>query len=33
MVIGSIDDGGWRTSFSPLTRSFIKPADESFVGE
>ena len=33
MVIGSIDDGGWRTSFSPLTRSFIKAADESFVGE
>jgi hypothetical protein len=33
MVIGSIDDGGWRTSFSPVTRSFIKTADESFVGE
>ena len=31
-VIGSIDDGGWR-AFSPLTRSFIKSADGSFVGE
>jgi hypothetical protein len=33
MVIGSIDDGGLWTSFSPVTRSFIKAADESFVGE
>ena len=33
MVIGSIDDGGLLTSFSPVTRSFIKAADESFVGE
>jgi len=31
-VIGSIDDGGWR-AFLPLTRSFIKSADGSFVGE
>jgi hypothetical protein len=31
-VMGSIDDGGWR-AFAPLTRSFIKAADESFVGE
>ncbi len=31
-VIGSIDDGGWR-AFVPLTRSFIKAADGSFVGE
>jgi hypothetical protein len=32
-VIGSIDDGGWWASFSPLTRSFIKAADGSVVGE
>jgi hypothetical protein len=32
LVIGSIDDGGWR-AFVPLTRSFIKGADGSFVGE
>ena len=32
LVMGSIDDGGWR-AFAPLTRSFIKAADESFVGE
>jgi hypothetical protein len=32
IVVGSIDDGGWR-AFAPLTRSFIKAADESFVGE
>ena len=32
LVIGSIDDGGWR-AFLPLTRSFIKGADGSFVGE
>jgi len=31
-VIGSIDDGGWR-SFVPLTRSLIKAADGRFVGE
>ncbi|HYN06389.1 MAG TPA: hypothetical protein VES67_03270 [Vicinamibacterales bacterium] len=31
-VIGSIDDGGWR-AFVPVTRSFIKSADESFVDE
>ena len=32
LVMGSIDDGGWR-AFSPLTRSFIKAPDGSFVGE
>jgi hypothetical protein len=32
LVVGSIDDGGWR-AFVPLTRSFIKSADGSFVGE
>jgi len=32
LVMGSIDDGGWR-AFLPLTRSFIKAADGSFVGE
>jgi hypothetical protein len=31
-VIGSIDDGGWR-AFVPLTTSFIKAPDGSFVGE
>jgi hypothetical protein len=29
-VIGSIDDGQWRV-FVPLTRSFIKAPDDSFV--
>ena len=33
MIIGAIDDGGLLSSFSPVTRSFIKAADESFVGE
>jgi hypothetical protein len=32
LVMGSIDDGGWR-AVSPLTRSFIKSPDGSFVGE
>ncbi len=32
LVMGSIDDGGWR-AFVPITRAFIKCADESFVGE
>ena len=31
-VLGSIDDGGWRACF-PLTESFIKAPDGSFVGE
>jgi hypothetical protein len=31
-VMGSIDDGGWRAVL-PLTRSFIKPADDLCVGE
>jgi hypothetical protein len=31
-VIGSIDDGGFR-AFAPLTDSFIKAPDGSFVGE
>jgi hypothetical protein len=31
-VIGSIDDGGWR-SFSPISDSFIMREDGSFVGE
>ena len=31
-VIAGIDDGGLR-AFYPLTQSFIKAADESFVGE
>jgi hypothetical protein len=32
LVMGSIDDGGWR-AFVPLNRSFIKAPDGSFVGE
>jgi hypothetical protein len=32
LVTGSIDDGGWR-AFVPITQSFIKSADDSFVGE
>jgi hypothetical protein len=32
LVIGSVDDGGWR-AFAPLTRSFIRAPDGSFVGE
>jgi hypothetical protein len=31
-VIGMIDDGGWR-AFSPLSDSFIKAPDGSFVDE
>ena len=31
-VMGAIDDGGWR-AFMPLTQSFIKSPDGSFVGE
>ena len=31
-VMASVDDGGWR-SFAPITRSFIKAADGTFVGE
>ena len=32
LVMGSIDDGGWR-AFSPLSDSFILSPDGSFVGE
>lgn len=32
LVIGSIDDGGWR-AWSPLSKSFIKAPDGRFVGE
>jgi hypothetical protein len=32
LVLGAIDDGRWR-AFAPLTRDFIEPQDESFVGE
>jgi len=31
-VVGSVDDAGWR-AFVPITRSFIKAGDGSFVGE
>jgi hypothetical protein len=33
LVLGGIDDGGWRSSFSPLNDSFIVAPDGSFVGE
>jgi hypothetical protein len=32
MVLGAIDDGGWR-AFSPLSDSFIMRSDGTFVGE
>jgi hypothetical protein len=32
LVMGSIDDGGWR-AFSPLCDDFILAPDGSFVGE
>jgi hypothetical protein len=32
LVMGGVDDGGWR-AFAPLSRSFIKAPDGSFVGE
>jgi hypothetical protein len=32
LVMGAIDDGGWR-AFAPLTQGFIKRPDGSFVGE
>jgi hypothetical protein len=32
MVLGAIDDGGWR-AFSPLSDSFIISPDGTFVGE
>ena len=31
-VVGSVDDGGWRT-FCPFTESFIKSPSNEFVGE
>jgi len=33
MVMVGVDDGGFRSSFSPVTRSFITTGDGSFVGE
>jgi len=32
-VIASIDDGGFTTSFTPLTSDFIKSPGGTFVGE
>lgn len=32
LVMGSIDDGGWR-AFAPLSDSFIMAPDGTFVGE
>ena|SRR3990167_7716549 len=31
-VIGNIDDGRWR-AFMPISRSFIKAPDNTFIGE
>lgn len=31
-VLGCIDDGGWR-AYVPMSDSFIKAPDESFVGD
>jgi hypothetical protein len=33
LVIVGVDDGGWRSSFSPVHRSFIISSDGSFIGE
>jgi hypothetical protein len=33
LVMVGVDDGGWRSSFSPVNRSFITTGDGSFVGE
>lgn len=32
-VIGGIDDGGFRSAFSPLTDDFIMTPDGEFLGE
>ena len=32
-VIVGVDDGGFRSSFSPVSRSFIITSDGSFIGE
>ncbi len=32
-LIIAVDDGGWRTSFSPLSTDFIIAPDGTFVGE
>jgi hypothetical protein len=33
MVIVGVDDGGLRSSFSPVNRSFIISSDGTFIGE
>jgi hypothetical protein len=33
MVMVGVDDGGFRSSFSPVNRSFIITSDGSFIGE
>jgi hypothetical protein len=33
MVIIGVDDGGWRSSFSPVSRSFIIASDGTFIVE
>ena len=32
-VMASIDDGGFFSSFSPLTQDFIKTSNNAFLGE
>jgi hypothetical protein len=33
LVMIGVDDGGWRSSFSPVARSFIITSDGTFIGE
>jgi hypothetical protein len=33
LVMIGVDDGGFRSSFTPVTQSFITTGDGSFVGE
>ena len=32
-VLGSVNDGSWRTFMSPLSEDFIKSSDGTLVGE
>jgi hypothetical protein len=33
LVMVGVDDGGFRSSFSPVSRSFIITSDGTFIGE
>ncbi len=33
LVMVGVDDGGFRSSFSPVSRSFITTGDGTFIGE